>query len=164
MLILGIDPGSRVTGYGLVQLHAANLCHIDNGGIFTPEKASLSEKISLIFKSVMQLIDSFKPQALSIESVFYAKNVRSAIVLSHARAAAMIAACEKNIPVYEYTPLAVKQAVAGYGRASKEQIQSMVQKLLKLPEASYHDASDALALAICHLNQIHFQKKVSAYL
>lgn len=160
MKILGIDPGSRITGYGLVEKRGPHLVHIDNGGIFTHANDSLAQKLHILFRGILDLIDKFSPDAVALENIFYAKNVRSALVLGHARGALMTAALEKQCTVYEYTPLEIKQALVGYGRASKEQIQSMVKQLLNLPEKTYFDASDALAVAICHLNSCGLQQRI----
>ena len=156
MRILGIDPGTQITGYGIIEKQGQNLIHIDNGGIFTDPKDLFASKLGTIFTGILELIEKHSPDAISIENIFYSKNVKSTIKLGHARGAAMVAAVSKNLEVFEYTPLVVKQAVVGYGRASKEQIQKMVKQLLKLPETTYYDASDALAVAICHLNTTHF--------
>ncbi len=160
MKILGIDPGSRITGYGLVERQRTKLLHIDNGGIFTNPQDNLAQKIHALFRGTFDLIEKFSPDALALENIFYAKNVRSALILAHARGAIMAAALEKQIPVHEYSPLEVKQALVGYGRASKEQVQTMVKQILKLPEKTYFDASDALAVAICHLNSYTLQQKI----
>ena len=160
MRILGIDPGSRITGYGFIEKTKSNLVHLDNGGIFTDPKQSFSERLYTIFLGIKELIDKFSPQAVAIENIFYAKNVKSTIQLAHARGAALVGAMEKKIPVFEYTPLQVKQAVTGYGRASKEQIQQMVKALLKLPEITYFDSSDALAVAICHCHSMKWIEQI----
>ncbi len=160
MRILGIDPGSQITGYGIVEKKGSQLTHIDNGGIFTNRKDSFGAKLKTIFMGVTDLIQRFSPDAFAIEKIFYGKNIRSAFQLGHARGVAMVAASNKNLEIFEYTPLTVKQAVVGYGRASKDQIQQMVKHLLKLPETTYYDASDALAVAICHLNSVEFGEKL----
>ncbi|MFO1519733.1 MAG: crossover junction endodeoxyribonuclease RuvC [bacterium] len=162
MRILGIDPGSQITGYGIVEKIGPRLLHVDNGGIFTRGQESFSSKLKTIFQGVEELIERYAPQAVAIESIFYGKNIRSSFQLGHARGVAMVAAANRDLSVFEYTPLSVKQALVGYGRASKEQIQQMVKHLLKLPETTYFDASDALAVAICHLNSLKFTEKVRA--
>lgn len=160
MRILGIDPGSRITGYGFVEKRGSLLLHLDNGGIFTDTKQSFADRLYTIFSGIKELIEKFSPNAVAIENIFYAKNVKSTIQLAHARGAAMVGTLEKKIPIYEYTPLQVKQSVVGYGRASKEQIQQMVKTMLKLPETTYFDSSDALAVAICHLNSLKWIEQV----
>lgn len=160
MIILGIDPGSQITGYGVLTRSNSRLEHIDNGGIFTSAKEDFPSRLHCIFAGVKELIQKFSPDVLAIENIFYAKNVKSTIQLGHARGAAIVAGKEFKLPIYEYTPLAIKQAVTGYGRASKEQIQGMVKQLLKLPEVAYYDASDALAVAICHANSSKLEEKI----
>lgn len=160
MIILGIDPGSQITGYGLLESLDSRLFHIDNGGIFTNTQENFPHRLHTIFSGIKSLIQKFSPDAVVVENIFYAKNVKSALQLAHARSAAIVAAMEFKLPVYEYSPLAIKQAVVGYGRASKEQIQSMIKQLLKLPEVAYYDASDALAVAICHAHSMKWDEKI----
>lgn len=161
MRILGIDPGSVVTGYGLIEALAhSKVTHVDNGGIFTPKKRPFSERIYYIFDQVSELIHQFRPDAVAIEDIFIAKNVSSTLKLGHARGAAIVAVAKAGLPVYEYSALQVKQAVTGYGHASKEQIQKMVQALLRLPASAFSDASDALAVALCHHHSHRMLKKV----
>jgi crossover junction endodeoxyribonuclease RuvC len=160
MRILGIDPGSQITGFGVVEKQGDHLVHVDNGGIFTRSKDLFAQKLHTIFKGINELIERYAPSAVAIENIFYAKNVRSTIQLGHARGAAMVAVVQRDLEVFEYTPLTIKQALVGYGRASKEQIQTMVKHLLKLPETTYFDASDALAVAICHLHSVKYSEKI----
>jgi crossover junction endodeoxyribonuclease RuvC len=160
MRILGIDPGSQITGFGVVEKQGDRLIHIDNGGIFTRSQDPFPQKLHIIFTGVNELIERYTPFAVAIENIFYAKNVKSTVQLGHARGAAMVAAVQRKLEVFEYTPLTIKQALTGYGRASKEQIQSMVKNLLKLPETTYFDASDALAVAICHLHSVKYSEQI----
>lgn len=160
MIILGIDPGSQVTGYGVLEKQSSQLTHIDNGGIFTRKQDDFPVRLHTLFTGIKTLIEKFSPEVVAIENVFYGKNVKSTVQLSHARGAAMVAIQEFALPVFEYTPLVIKQAVVGYGRASKEQIQQMVRQLLKLPEITYFDASDALAVAICHAHSLKWDEKI----
>jgi crossover junction endodeoxyribonuclease RuvC len=160
MLILGIDPGSVVTGFGLVEASAGRMGHVENGGIFPPKNTSFGERIFYIFQQVETLVQKFTPDAVAIEEIFVAKNVSSSLKLGHARGAAMVAVAKAGLPLYEYTALQVKQAVTGYGRADKGQIQKMIRVILKLPETAFADASDALAVAVCHLQSHRFLKKV----
>jgi crossover junction endodeoxyribonuclease RuvC len=152
MRVLGIDPGSRITGYGIVESTTGGVAHVDNGNIAPPSSLALHGRLKFIFESLKRLIDEYRPDAVAIENVFVAKNVRSSLLLGHARGTAMIAASTADLDVAEYTPSEVKKAIAGTGGASKEQIQRMVKMLLKLPEVACEDASDALAVAICHCN------------
>ena len=160
MLILGIDPGTRVTGWGLVHEVKGNLSHLDNGGIFTPHKAPFFERICTIHDQLHQIILQFKPQAIALENIFVAKNAASALKLGHARGAAMVAAGREKVPLFEYSANAVKKSLTGFGHASKEQIQKMVKSLLNLREVAFTDASDALAAAICHANSYRMLQKV----
>lgn len=150
-IIIGIDPGTAITGYGIILVNGSNFSAIDYGCIRPPAKLKLSDRYLIIFNGLEELLDKYKPHALSVETQFVKHNVQSAIKLGMARGIAIIAAKKRGIPVFEYTPMRAKRAVVGNGNASKEQVQGMVQKLLRLAEAPYpEDASDALSLAICH--------------
>jgi crossover junction endodeoxyribonuclease RuvC len=161
MLVIGIDPGSQITGYGVVEKKGSCLVHVDNGCLTTKRKSSLPERLLQIYDSLMETIEKFKPHAIAIEEIFFSKNVSSALRLGESRGIALLAASRKKIPIYEYSTREVKQAITGYGQATKEQVQKMVQRLLGLPEVAQVDASDALALAICHLNSFRL-KEVAA--
>ena len=161
MIVLGIDPGLATTGYGVIQKSGQKLLEIDHGYISSPSGMSLYQRVFIVYKSVLKLIKTFSPQVLAVEQLFFCKNVRTAMQVGEARGAVLTAAAQQRIDVFEYTPLQVKQAVAGYGRAEKKQVQQMVCLLLNLsktPEPD--DASDALAVAICHAQSYHFKKKV----
>lgn len=150
-IILGVDPGTIVTGYGLIASDGNQLTPIDYGCIRPPSKILLSERYLIIFNAIDSLIALHKPQAVIIETQYVNKNVQSALKLGMARGVILIAAKKLGIPVYEYAPTEAKSAVVGSGRASKYQVQGMVQKLLKLDSPpTPEDAADALALAICH--------------
>ena len=150
MVILGIDPGSRITGYGLVRKEGNRLVHIDNGAIFTDKAADFPGRLKVIYDGLTDVISRYKPDAVAIEDIFFATNVQSALKLGQARGAAIVAGVNAGLPVAEYSALQVKQAVVGHGKAAKEQVQQMVKILLGLPEIAQADASDALAVAICH--------------
>lgn len=150
MRILGIDPGSRVTGYGLIDTEGNRLRHIDNGIIATNPTASLAIRLKTIYDGVARIIGEFAPKVVAVEQVFMAKNPHAALVLGHARGAAILAAVNTGLDVHEYSALQVKSAVVGYGRAGKPQVQQMVKALLNLPEIAQEDAADALGVAICH--------------
>lgn len=152
MRIIGIDPGSRLTGYGLIEGTGNRLRHIDNGVIATNSKDPLPQRLKIIYDGIAALIEEFRPDAMAVESVFLAKNAQSALKLGHARASAIIAGVNADLPVAEYSALQVKSAVVGYGKAAKSQVQQMVKVLLNLPEVSQEDAADALAVAICHFH------------
>ena len=150
MIILGIDPGSRITGYGLISKVGNRLIHIDNGAIFTQSAQDFPQRLQQIFAGLSKVIEQYQPEAVAIENVFLAKNAQSALKLGQARGAAIVAAVCVGLSVFEYTALQVKQAVVGSGRAEKQQVQHMIKVLLNLPEVAQEDASDALAVAVCH--------------
>ena len=152
MKVIGIDPGTRIMGYGIVESSGSRLIHIDNGAIFTSPKAPLADRLRDIYEGISKVIDQYKPDAVSIEDIFYSKNVKSAMKLGHARGVGMLAGANKGLDIFEYTPTAIKSAVVGFGRAEKKQVQQMVKILLNLPEVPQEDAADALAAAICHIN------------
>ncbi|QQR79838.1 MAG: crossover junction endodeoxyribonuclease RuvC [Deltaproteobacteria bacterium] len=152
LLILGIDPGSNITGYGLVKKQGSQLIHIDNGCLTTKRSQELPQRLHSIHASLREIIQKYKPDCMAIEEVFFAKNVSSSLRLGEARGVALLAAAQEGVEIFEYSTRVVKQALTGFGQAQKEQVQKMVQKLLKLPEVAQIDASDALALAICHAN------------
>lgn len=157
MRTLGIDPGSRITGYGVIEKSGSDIAHIDNGIIKPDPSSPFFLKLKYIYWEIDKLIRAFKPDVLALEDIFVAKNVKSAIKLGHVRGVTMLAATSSDINVAEYTPAQVKQAIVGVGNASKEQVQKMVKALLKLPEVATEDASDALAVAICHLHSFRLQ-------
>jgi len=150
--ILGIDPGSRVTGYGIIEKKGNDLKHIITGEIKPRKNSSLSEILIYIYQQLSSLIVQTVPQAVALENVFYGKNVRSLIQQAQVRGVVIFAGANRNIDVFEYSPLEVKKAVVGYGMAEKRQVQMMVKAILRLPEIPPVDAADALATAICHAN------------
>ena len=150
MIIIGIDPGTRTTGYGLVTKTGRDVQHIDNGLISPPAKSPLPDRLKEIYTQVQKLIHEFKPQAIALEDLFVAKNARSSLILGHARGVIMLAASQGHVPLYEYSPAQIKRTVVGYGQATKEQIQKLVKIHLRLNEVASEDASDALAVALCH--------------
>ncbi len=152
MRVLGVDPGSRITGYGLLEEKNRRILFIEAGLIKPPEKMPFPRKIHHIFQGIAEILDRCTPEAMAVEDLFYAKNARSSLKLGHARGAALVAAGQNDVPVFEYTPLEIKKSVVGYGRADKEQVRSMVEIMLGLKQQVPLDASDALATAICHIN------------
>lgn len=152
MRVLGIDPGSHITGYGIVDSDKGKLFHVSDGSIVTGSKNPLALRLNAIFDSIQKVVGEFKPDDVVIEEIFYAKNARSAIMLGHARGVAILCAARHNLPVFEYSPMKIKQSVVGYGNATKEQVQKMIKALLKLDAVPKPDASDALAAAICHIH------------
>lgn len=154
-VILGIDPGTRITGYGVIDL---NHNPIDFGCIRPPPKLSLAERYKILFEGIDALLQKFEPIAVAVESQFVLKNAQSAIKLGMAKGMVYLAAARKNIPVYEYPPKKAKLAVVGYGSASKSQVQKMIQAQLRLPKLPEpEDAADALALAICCSHEMRTQ-------
>jgi crossover junction endodeoxyribonuclease RuvC len=158
--IIGIDPGSRRTGYGIVDISGATINYVTSGIIRLPED-SLPERLQLIFDAVSQLIEEYKPVVMSIEDVFMSINPRGALKLGQARGAAILAGTNAKLPVSEYSPRSVKQAIVGTGAANKKQVQMMVTSLLKLPGEPAEDAADGLAVAICHGHSMRSQKIMS---
>lgn len=158
MKILGIDPGSRTTGYGVVRKDkGGRLAHVCDGQVVLDAKRPLSERLLAISEALAGVIEEYAPDAVAVESIFFAKNVKSAIMLGQARGVTLLSAATRGLSVYEYEPRTVKLAVTGYGNATKEQVQTMVKNLLKTPVAARPDAADALATAICHIH--HFREK-----
>jgi crossover junction endodeoxyribonuclease RuvC len=149
---IGIDPGSRYTGYGIVEGDGSLLRHVTHGMVSLSGALPLPERLSIIYQRLSTIIEETQPTCMAIEDVFFAKNVKSALSLGQARGAAILAAVNAGLPVFEYSALQVKQAVAGYGKAGKEQMVKMIQYLFKLNQPLNANAADALAVAICHLN------------
>jgi crossover junction endodeoxyribonuclease RuvC len=148
-LILGIDPGSQKTGFGVISHQGSQSEYITSGIIRLPRTA-LPERLRIIFDSVSEIVEQYCPQELAIEEVFMARDAKAAIKLGQARGAAIVACVNKDMPVFEYSAKSIKQAVVGTGGADKQQVQHMVKTLLKLPAAPAEDAADALAAALCH--------------
>jgi len=158
MLVLGVDPGSVTTGYGLIEKINGRLKFIDAGSISSQATSPFYERIYDIHRSITEIMNCYHPEEMAIEDVFFAKNVKSSLKLGHARGAALIAAVGCGIRIFEYSPLEIKKSVVGYGRAGKEQVQAMVKIILGLPAMLGTDTSDALAVAICHLNWARHDK------
>ncbi len=152
MRIIGIDPGVAITGYGVVDEVNGSFLRADSGCIRTSQDLPPAARLEQIFHRIMTLIGDFKPQAIALEKLFFNKNTRTALQVGEARGIVMLAAALSKVELFEYTPLQVKQAVAGYGRAEKGQVQRMVELLLQLPQKpAADDEADALAVALCHL-------------
>lgn len=149
MRILGLDPGLRVTGYGVIDKTGQTLSYVTSGVIRTGEGA-LPERIRVLFAGIQEVVAAFRPEAAAVEKVFVNVNPQSTLLLGQARGAAIAALTQVGQPVYEYTALQVKQAVVGNGHADKQQVVHMVRRLLQLPGEPRADAADALACAICH--------------
>ena len=164
MRILGIDPGSETTGYGLIESDGS--CHsaVAYAAIRTQSRRPFAVRLFQIYTELSRLLEREKAEVLAIEEVFHAVNVQSALRLGHARGVALLVAAQHALPVFEYSPLEIKSGIVGYGRAEKQQVQSMVQFLLKLPELPPPDAADALAVAVCHAHQLKRHACVAAAL
>lgn len=154
MLVIGIDPGTATTGYGLIrEISSGELSLVDYGAILTPPDRPMAWRLLQLYRSLKELIDLHHPDSGAVEKLFFARNVRSALSVGQARGIALLALAQADIPLAEYTPLEIKQAVAGYGNAEKFQVQQMVRALLGLIDVPQpDDAADALAIAICHLH------------
>lgn len=153
MIVLGVDPGAAVTGYGVVNKTAAGLSLLECGVIRTEAAHGLPARLREIHNGIVDVIERHNPQIMAVEGVFYSRNVRTTVILGHARGAILLAAALREIEVAEYAPAEIKNAVVGHGRASKEQVQFMTQRLLRLktpPTPS--DAADGVAVALCHCN------------
>lgn len=151
MVIMGIDPGFAITGYGIVKYEGNKFSVIDYGAVTTKAGEDFSGRLLKIDNMLTELIERFRPDVVSIEELFFNKNIKTAIAAAHGRGVALTAAARSGTPVFEYTPLQVKQAVVGYGRAEKAQVQQMVKVILNLPEIPKpDDVADALAIAICY--------------
>ena len=153
MRVLGIDPGTLTSGYGIVAEEDHKLFHVVSGGISPSAKQPFPKRLKKIYEELEKIIEAYKPHVVVVEDLFVSKNIKSALKLGHARGVAILAAMNAELPVFEYAPLEVKQAVAGHGTAEKKQVQLMVKTLLDLPKAPHPaDAADALAAAICHIH------------
>lgn len=151
MIIIGIDPGLAHTGYGIIGIRDTRLYHISQGDISTPSDQSPGKRLAQLYTELLYIIDMYQPDQAGIESLYFAKNITSAIPVAQARGVVLLACAQRNIPAAEYPPQAIKQALVGNGRAEKEQVQELVTMLLRLTELPKSDhASDALAVAICH--------------
>ena len=157
-IILGIDPGSLITGYGVISVTGDKLTYLDSGCIRVAGK-ELPQRLQQIYADIRKIMEQFHPDEAAIEQVFMQQNAGSALKLGQARGAAIVAILSDNIPLGEYSARQVKQAVVGYGAAAKTQVQQMVKSMLNLPKIPQADAADALAIAICHA---HFRTSVQA--
>lgn len=149
---MGVDPGMSVTGYGVVERRGGGLFHVTHGEIRPRRGEGFSSCLLAVYEGLRKVIAEAAPEGVAIENIFFGKNAKSLIKQGHLRGVAILAGKKGGLPIYEYSPLEIKQAVVGYGRAEKSQVQSMVKAILKLPALPPPDAADALAVAICHLN------------
>jgi len=150
MIILGVDPGTIHTGYGIVKLNSNKLSLVESGVLNIPANLQMGNKLELIHKTLDNLIKKLRPDEFAIETAFYGKNVQSAMKIGYARGVSLLAATQNNVPASEYSPREIKKAVTGTGAASKEQVSFMVHTLLNLKNKMKFDESDALAIALCH--------------
>jgi len=156
MRVLGIDPGTVIMGYGVIESRDDEITLVDCGALTSPPRSPIGERLSYLYKELIEIISRYQPEVMAVEQPFVAKNVRSALAVGRAQAVAILAAANKGIPSYEYTPTQVKQMTANYGASSKEQMQEMVRLQLGLPHIPQpNDAADALAVAFCHLRETH---------
>lgn len=157
MRILGIDPGIAIVGYGVVDKEGNRYKTVAYDAVTTKAHTPLEDRLEKVYNGVCEIIKEYKPDAMSIEELFFNNNAKTALTVGQARGVIILAAVQNHIPVYEYTPLQVKQALTGYGRASKSQIQQMMKSMLGLTEIPKpDDVADALAIAVCHGNSMRF--------
>jgi crossover junction endodeoxyribonuclease RuvC len=150
--VLGVDTSLRSSGVGVVVAKGSKLVALEHGAIRTTQAARLSECLKKLHDGILEIIDRTEPEAVAIEGIFFCKNVKTAVILGEARGAVIAACASRGLPIYEYEPRRVKQAVVGHGSAEKEQVRKMVMTLLNLSEEPQEDAGDALAIAVCHIH------------
>lgn len=160
MKVLGVDPGSSVTGYGIIEKRGDVLFHLGNGEIAVKPKTPFPQSLKMIHHQLEKVILDYSPDVMAIENLFFHRNAKTALRLGHVRGILILTAVNIGLDIYEYSPLEIKQAVVGYGRATKDQIQIMVKDLLTLPEVAPVDASDALAVAICYIHSINMREAI----
>lgn len=161
--VMGVDPGSETTGYGVIDSDGRNYKLVEYAGIRAPARFNFAERLLIISQKLEEVLERLKPSAYSVEETFFAVNVKSALKLGHVRGVVLVAASRAGVPVFEYSPLEIKSALVGYGRAEKQQVQEMVRILLGLKDPPEPlDASDALAAAICHIHHAWTAQRISA--
>jgi crossover junction endodeoxyribonuclease RuvC len=160
--VIGIDCGTERTGYGVIDSDGIAHRVVASGVVRTTARDSLAERLCAIAAALRDVLRQYRPDAVAVEEVFHSVNAKSALKLAHVRGVAILTAAEAGVPLGEYSPMEVKMSVAGYGRAEKHQIQLMVTTLLNLPAAPSEDASDALAVAICHATRSAFARRMEA--
>ena len=162
MIVVGIDPGTANTGYGVVARQGGQMVALDGGVVQTSPSAASAERLATIYARVAALLDEHEPEALAVEELYFGANVRSALAVGQARGVVLLAAGQRGIPCWSYTPQQIKGAVCGSGRAAKDQVQRMVQTLLALEQLPRPDhAADALAVAICHANSAPMRRALA---
>jgi len=156
MRVLGIDPGTVVIGYGVVESEGDRVSLVDFGALTSPPRLPIGERLSNLYNQLCEIVSRHQPDAVAVETPFVGRNVSSALAIGKAQAVAILAAANRGIPTYEYSPARIKQRVANYGTSSKEQVQKMVGLQLGLTEVPEpDDAADALAAALCHISEVH---------
>ena len=158
MRVLGIDPGSRIMGYGVVEERSGQVVHVAHGIIRANLAAPLEQRLHQIFLQLSSMVSDHRPDCVAVEGVFHCRNARSALILGHARGVALLVAAQTGLPVHEYSPANVKRSVGAGGAGSKDAVARMVQRFLRISRPQRLDASDALAVAICHLNRSHLAR------
>jgi len=162
MRVLGIDPGTAITGYAVVEETAGSLQMITLGVITTPAKTPLPSRLQTIHNELKEIVAEYEPEAAAVEELFFSRNARTAMSVGHARGVILLALADSDLPIAEYTPMQIKQAVTGYGNATKHQVQEMVRMLLALSETPRpDDAADAAAVAICYLHRVKLDSLLS---
>jgi len=161
LLVLGIDPGTATTGYGLVEEDDGDFHLVKCGVVSTPAGMPLEKRLLLLYDELSRIVANYHPEEMAVEEVFFGKNVTTAIAVSHGRGIALLVAAQNGIPVFSYKPAEIKQSVAGYGNADKHQMQTMIKMLLSLEQVPKpDDAADAVAVAICHIQQNRYRSLV----
>ena len=162
MRIIGIDPGYAIVGFGVIEYNKASFKAVQYGAVTTPADMDFNSRLKVIYDDISYILDSFKPEYLAIERLYFTTNQKTAIDVAEARGVILLAARQRDIPIFEYTPLQVKQSVTGYGKAIKKQVQEMTKRILNLPEIPKpDDTADALAIAVCHAHS--YKSKLSDY-
>lgn len=162
MRIIGIDPGYAIVGFGVIEYNKASFKAIRYGAVTTPADMDFNSRLKVIYDDICYILDSFKPEYLAIERLYFTTNQKTAIDVAEARGVILLAARQREIPIFEYTPLQVKQSVTGYGKAIKKQVQEMTKRILNLPEIPKpDDTADALAIAVCHAHS--YNSRLSDY-
>lgn len=160
MRVIGIDPGSRVCGYGVLEAQNGEVTHLASGCIVPKSTLAINQRLKIIYNGILEIIEQHSPDVMSIEDIFFAKNAKSAIKLGQARGVALLAGSISGIDIHEYAATKVKLALTGRGRANKAEVQEMLSRLLGVPEWKTQDASDAVAIAFCHINISQIEKKL----
>ena len=163
MLVLGIDPGTAITGFGLVREDRAGLALVDYGVVTTPAGQPLPNRLQAIYQGLRDVVTQHQPRIAAVEELFFSRNARTALSVGHARGVTLLALADEGLSIYEYKPLEIKQAVAGYGGADKRQVQEMVRMLLDLDHVPQpDDAADAVAVAVCHIHSARMTALLAA--